>query len=198
MRKHLLCAVLLAAGAACAQAEETTWHFTYQGFIDSATGLFDPDRQLTGTFRGSDGDGDGIIGAAELSYLSTGGYTYVAPFGEGCVDSTSPYLRCHVDAFSYALTGQLDFSAGYYGYDEHTSGWSGDIVTGSHFGHSRYGPLPDHNWSVRHDWTDQTTFRITPPPIPEPSAWLMLAAGLPVAGRAWHRAQWGKLPCNKM
>ncbi len=134
----------------------------------------------------------------ELSYLHTHENTYISSFDGGCVASTSPYLRCQVEAFSYSLTGQLYFSVGYYGYDEHTSGWSGSAVTGSHFSHSRYGPLPEHEWSVRYNWTDQTTFRITPPPIPELSAWLMLAAGLPLAGRAWHRERQGKLPCNKM
>ncbi len=48
MRKHLLCAALLAAGAACAQSEETTWNFSYQGFTDAATGVFNPDRQFGG------------------------------------------------------------------------------------------------------------------------------------------------------
>ena len=102
MRKDWMCAALLAAGIACAHAEETTWQFSYQGFVDVATGQFLPNQTLSGSFTGTDGNADGLITVDELTYLDAGNYNYLAPGGGGCVDSTSPYISCSITGFTTA------------------------------------------------------------------------------------------------
>ncbi|WBS02425.1 PEP-CTERM sorting domain-containing protein [Pseudoduganella sp. SL102] len=186
MRKDWMCAAVLAAGAACAHAQETTWQFAYQGFIDTATGEFLAEERLTGSFSGADGNHDGVISADELTMLSTYNQTYIAPGGNGCVADPSPYLGCGVVRFTYALNGNLDFAVGYSGTDEFESGWYGGVNTGVSFGSGRYGPFT--SWEERFAWTAETTFTISPPPpVPEPSAMLLLPAGLAVVALASRR-----------
>lgn len=181
MRKQWICAAVLAASAACASAQ-TTWQFTYQGFIDGTTGEFLPEQRLTGTFAGSDADADGIIARDELTYLSAGGQVYLGEFGGGCVHSDSPYLQCSIGRFSYALTGNLAFAVSYSGHDEFSGGWYGGVTTGVDYGYGGYRDLD--SWEQSYEWTDRTTFAIAPAPVPEPSAMLLLPAGLVVLARA--------------
>lgn len=187
MRKQWICAALLAASAAGASAQ-TTWQFTYQGFIDGTTGEFLPEQRLTGTFAGSDADADGIIARDELTYLSAGGQTYLGGFDGGCVHSDSPYLQCAISHFSYALTGKLDLAVSYSGQDEFSGGWYGGVTTGVDYGYGGYRDLD--SWEQSYEWTERTTFAIAPPPVPEPSALLLLPAGLAVL--AWAGRQRGK------
>lgn len=176
MKKKLLCAALL-AGAACAHAAETTWSFTYQGFIDTNTGLFMPDVKLEGTFTGTDRDSDGIIVQEELTGFSTGGYTYLNAQGQGCAqDGWSPYLRCIVHSFSYKLTGELDYSTDRWGNDEYAAGWYGQVRTGNFFLSGSYSDVSEQE--QRYDWSNQTRFSITAAPVPEPVTAVMLPAGL--------------------
>lgn len=190
MRKILL-AVALAGGASTASsaaaAEPTTWQYVYTGFlvtthrvyewegIDETTVAFEPDATESGSFTGADDNGNGVIELSELTAFSTSDRDYL-----GCMASPSPYGRCHVSKFAYDLSGQLEIAAGWYGYDEAYSSWSGSIETGLESTYSSYGYRSEYS-TVR-AWTDQTRFAIIPAPVPEPASGLMAAAGVLLLG----------------
>jgi hypothetical protein len=178
MKKNLLCAALLVAGISAAHAQPTTWDFTYRGFVDAATGVFDSRKEFGGSFVGEDSNLDGVIVLDELSYFFTQGYLFfpVWPGQYGC--NTSSYLRCDVKNFSYTLTGKLHYEASTSGNDEGSKSWYSDAVIGSHFLSGGGDFMKGTSWERRYNWTDQTTFTISPAPVPEPTVALMLPAGL--------------------
>lgn len=186
MQKKLLCAAVLAAVIPCAHAQDMTWHFSWQGFADGVTGVFDPDQVLTGTFRGRELDNDGILTTRELTYFEIhGDHVYLDPVDGGCVASTSWFLRCSIDSFAFALTGGLHFSVGYRGSDELNRSWSGSFVSGAYF--STYYENNGRELVERHLWTPATDYWISPTPVPEPSAALLLPAGLALVWAARRR-----------
>lgn len=180
MKKKLLCAALFVAGISSAHAEVTTWSFVYQGFVDAATGLFDPQVKFTGSFTGDDRNLDGVIAFDELSYFESQGITFLSDKAEpdfgGC---GTPYLRCQVENFNYALTGNLDYTVATNGADEFgIYWWYSRADTGSFF-HTGGGNVPSNlAWVNQYNWSDQTSFSISPAPVPEPAVALMLPAGL--------------------
>ena len=180
MKKKLLCAALFVAGISSAHAEATTWSFVYQGFVDAATGLFDPQVKFTGSFTGEDRNLDGVIALDELSYFESQGRTFLSDKAEpdfrGC---GTPYFRCQVENFNYALTGNLDYTVATNGGDEvGVFWWYSHAVTGSYF-LSGGGQIPSGStWESQYNWSHQTSFSISPAPVPEPAVALMLPAGL--------------------
>ena len=180
MKKYLLYAVLWLVGIAPACAEPTRWSFSYQGFVDAATGVFDPKIVLKGEFVGQDRNADGVLLLDELSYFESEGHRFLPqapdPGGAGC---GSFYLACSVYHFSYAQTGQLDYAVGTSGADEfYYHWWFSDTVIGSHFGYGAGNTLNGEMWEVRYNWSDKTAFHIAATPVPEPTAAFMLPAGL--------------------
>lgn len=186
MLQRMLCAALLAASA-CAHAQETTWNFTYQGFLDAETGVFDAARTLTGTFSGRDGNADGIVALDEVTYLTVDGRNYLSSFDGGCVASESPYLSCSVSRFSYARTGELVFNVGYSGHDEFVTSWYGGVRSGDRITFGRSTDMD--GWETNYLWTERTAFSITPAPVPEPAMLPMALAGLALVGLARRRAK---------
>ncbi|QGZ39829.1 putative secreted protein with PEP-CTERM sorting signal [Pseudoduganella flava] len=185
MIKRLLFAAA-AAATVCATARAETWSFTYQGFTDATTGIFAPDMRLTGRFGGQDKNGDGVITLKELTYMYAAGQEYLGSWRDGCVDSTSQYLKCSIVSFSFKLTGQLAFDIGYEGNDEFSSGWYGGIITGDRIYNGAYGPVGE--WERRYLWSDRTTLTLDPAPVPEPSIALLLPLGMAVLAarrRGW-------------
>jgi hypothetical protein len=181
MRKLLLASLL--AGAAChVHAEPTSWDFSYTGFYwtfeshstfdgDHTAEGWQPGKQVTGRFSGEDGNGDGIIALDELSEFTVHGRDYFP-----CMAEPSPYGRCSIRRFSYTLGGELDFSAGWYGYDEYYSGWGGSVSTGVSASDYSYGYHYESETFLY--WTEQTRFDIVQLPVPEPGGGAMAAAGL--------------------
>ena len=187
MKKYLLSAVLSLAGLSAAHAEPRVWHFTYRGFVDAATGVFNPQMELKGEFVGEDRNADGVVTLDELSYFESQGHRFLPkvanPGGSGC---GSHYLSCSVYNFSYALTGQLDYTVGIHGADEfYNHWWFSDTVTGSHFSQGSGDIFHEENWVSRYNWSDKTTFSMLS--VPEPTTALMLPAGL--ALMYWVRAR---------
>ncbi len=187
MKKYLLSAVLSLAGLSAAHAEPRVWHFTYRGFVDAATGVFNPQMELKGEFVGEDRNADGVVTLDELSYFESQGYRFLPkvanPGGSGC---GSHYLSCSVYNFSYALSGQLDYTVGTHGADEfYNHWWFSDTVTGSHFSQGSGDIFHEESWVSRYNWSDKTTFIMLS--VPEPTAALMLPAGL--ALMYWVRAR---------
>lgn len=178
MKKNLLCAALLVVGISTAHAQPTTWNFTYQGFVDATTGVFHSGMKLVGSFVGEDSNLDGVIAFEELSYFSSGYYQFLPdiPGGFGC--NTSSYLRCEVKDFSYTLTGKLRYETWTDGHDEGSMSWYSQNVIGSHLLSGGSDFMRGTRWENRYDWSDQTTFTISPAPVPEPTVALMLPAGL--------------------
>lgn len=181
MRKLLL-ASLLAGAAWQVHAEPTTWDFSYTGFYwtleshstwegDHTAEGWQPGMQLGGSFSGEDRNGDGIIVLEELSGFSVQGRDYFP-----CMAEPSPYGRCSIRRFSYTLGGELDFSAGWYGYDEFYSGWGGSVSTGASANDYSYGYHYESETFLY--WTDQTRFDIVQLPVPEPASGAMVLAGL--------------------
>lgn len=180
MKKYLLYAVLCFAGISPAHAEPGIWHFTYRGFVDAATGVFHPDMELKGEFLGEDRNADGVIALNELSYFESDGDRFLPqvanPGGSGC---GGYYLTCSVYNFSYALTGQLDYTVGTHGEDEfYNRWWFSETVIGSHFTYGAGDIFHGENWFVRYNWSDKTSFNMVAFGVPEPTAALMLPAGL--------------------
>lgn len=184
--RTIVLAAALAGSALPAHADPTTWQFSYTGFLaafddtsfEGSTHREEirPELQIDGSFTASDDNGDGVIVLSELDGFSLRGTDYFA-----CIASPSPYQRCSIDRFNYALTGALDFSAKTNGSDEFFSGWSSAIASGDRAVDYSYRapsvPLATESTQTLY-WTDQTRFSIVPAPVPEPAAASMAAAGL--------------------
>jgi len=171
MLRKLVSAAVLAAVAGGAHAEATTWNFAYQGFYDETNAVFDPSFRISGSFTAEDLDRDGTIRVDELTQFEVWNTSLLAPecaMGMG--------LRCYINAFTYRLDGKLDFDAERYYLDEFSSGSGKNIKTGEKAEDWGFGAFGDRSYVYR--WTDQTTFAISPPPVPEPSTYAMLGAGM--------------------
>ena len=191
--RTILIATILAGCAwttgASAQSATNTWNFSYTGFYLTTTSIdfirnttttagFEPDLTLTGSFSGADNDHDGVIELSELTGLAFNGEDYFA-----CAASPSPYGRCTIDRFSYALTGgQLDFSARFSGEDEAISGWYAAVSSGVRANEGSY--RGNTEYDRVYDWTGQTRLSVAQvtSPVPEPASGALAAAGVILLG----------------
>lgn len=170
MLKKILSAVALSCSAPMALAAPTTWNFSYTGFYSPSEQQFLPDYTIAGSFTGSDSNHNGVIEKAELSSFILQGMEYA-----GCATETIPYFSCGLNPFTYALTGALNFSAGWDSSDGFVSQFYGITSgVGSFLTTIRPGNIED-TFSL--EWTDATTLSISPAPVPEPAAASMLLAG---------------------
>lgn len=195
MWKYLL-SMLLAASAcliAPAQAQtQPTWTFSYTGFQDADTMQFNPNYRIDGFFSGSDTNGDGWLERGELTRFYWNSYSYFENPYTGCNGAW-----CRLDDFYYNLhTGQLSFDAQSHYSDIATLSSTRTVSGLSIISHGETGYWPpfyisDSMWQ----WTGQTQFAISPPPVDEPPMLALLPAGLLAAAllrRAARRRRSGR------
>jgi hypothetical protein len=177
MLKKLMCILVLATVAASAPAQ-TVWNFSYKGFFNSQSNQFEPLWTESGLFAGADGNGNGLLEQQELTRFAwSGGSTMV----EYIVTSECPFNQCKLDSFSYNLrTGQLNFSSEW-SYSDERSYSTSRTVTGDRISIFFSGGDGVAVYGERR-WTAETSFSITPAPVPEPSTALMLAVGIGMLG----------------
>lgn len=174
-----LCAVL----AACpVQAQQPGTFATTFSFTDFADRHGDPgEYYLSGAFRGTDIDLNGLLELDELASLEVQGIQFVG-CGASLGDAYNDY--CGISRFSFDPTkGYLDFSVkwGNDGYPGSAPSWqrneitTGDKVQMLYIGHrgDTYGPL--------YYWTPDTMLSI-PAAVPEPTQVIMLLAGIAMLG----------------
>lgn len=193
--RAILMASLFAASASTVHAEPISLAFTYTGLhakrstvhelFGTTTTLdaFLPDAQVTGSFSGTDDDGDGVLELDELDTFVTGSFDYVR-----CEENPTRAAMCNFTGFSYVLDGQaLSFSTGWHGNDEFYSGWGGWVVAGDEAVDYSYDLYSETRYTL--SWTDATRFslRQVAPPVPEPAGAAMGIAGLMLLGALRRR-----------
>jgi hypothetical protein len=175
MWKRTVCSALVAAGVGCLPAHaQTSWNFQYTGFelfVDDMDNGFFPDTSFTGSFGGTDSNGNGVLEFSEVARFNWDGAEYAK---NSLPHLNCPYDRCELKSFSYNVaTDQLQFSAEYNQSDDPIGGSSGTVVSGQYYDRFSFTDIGhDATWR----WTDQTRFEISP--VPEPSSVALSAAGL--------------------
>ncbi len=141
------------------------------------TRVADPVRGLRrhGPARGDDANRDGTISLDELDTFRWNGHSYLESPYTGCYGAW-----CALKAFRYELgSGQLFFDAEWACSDEAAFSATRTITGQSLRFHGETGYRPPFNISdTVYLWTDQTRFAISPPPVDEPPALVLLPAGL--------------------
>ncbi|MFP5390832.1 MAG: PEP-CTERM sorting domain-containing protein [Gammaproteobacteria bacterium] len=189
MRSKLLFAGLLALCTSLVQAAPAEWSFTYTGFYSKEQDTFLPNWTLSGSFAGEDLNHDGVLVREELTSLRVGYVDYIT-----C--ESNEYHNCSTKDFSFQLPGStlkagmsstmaasphLAFTLGF---DSHDPEWyvgAGRSIT---TGLSDYSFTRDPGSFVEntYSWRAETVLTVSEgvAPVPEPSTWAMLAAGVAV------------------
>lgn len=178
--KKLLTTGALLLGCAAAHADPVSWGFSFAGFYDQEANLFLTDEVISGSFKGDDMNGNGLLEIGELTTLVVGELDYIA-----CAANSNAYYQCGATAFSFSPDAGLSFSVGSYGNDP--EGWVGGgklITVGDMHYAYEYNPMATNERHLR--WTSDTTLTIMSQ-APEPGTWAMLGVGL--LGIGWRLRQ---------
>lgn len=169
--KILSAAVIATASAAADAAPLQLWDFSFTGFDDPATWTFRPDVVLSGSFAGSDLNGDGILGLSELVSFRIDGHEYI-----GCGTPSDSWFMCKLGSFSFSPAAGLNFESSWHQLDQGLRDWAGVANTGGEYG-LIYAPPPASAVAHPLQWSERTRFSITSA-VPEPGRAAMLGAGL--------------------
>lgn len=175
--KQYLAATLLAA-ASTVYADPGYWRYSFTGFMDQATGMWEPGRSIGGFFYGEDLDRNGVLEAGELIAFQVGPHELLP-----CLDG---YSRCRVSSFRY--DGRSLSFAG----DVHTFYWDIDVRTFADYrtGDRIFTSTSSANQHTEHTllWTASTMLSVSGPAmVPEPSTAALALPGLGVLWAARRR-----------
>jgi len=177
--KHKFLAVLVALACGVAQAADRTWTFSYTGFYNQDTQLFDPTFSIAGSFTGEDRNGDGSIDGTELASFWVDTTEYV-----GCGSVNSPYYNCGMDHFWYK-NGSLQFNTTVSSQDPEGIVSHGQVIQAGSSVYS-YLSAPFGSSESTMKWTNRTQFALQSP-VPEADAYAMLLTGLACLGLVARR-----------
>jgi hypothetical protein len=166
--KKTMAAVACLFACSVVVAAPSTWEYRYEGLVHVGEVLF-PLTSLAGKFSGEDLDGNGTLSTDELTYLSWQGIQALPTISWPAADPGPPpsdLSYSSVDRFSFTAPNMLSFAgltgAGYR--DEWTVDTGNEVVWSN--------PAFRQVWQ----WGPNTTLTVTP--VPEPSAWALMVAGL--------------------
>lgn len=187
MLKRLIAVLSLVPGIAAASAQPVDYRFEWRGFMSGDTWV--PDATIFGTFTASDSNGDHIIAADELSAFALNYAGWPDPWPiVGCPEGgpgVGFLTDCTLYQFQYRQGGKLAFVV--------DARWSfeGSTYASMHWdaphAFTSWTVDPPTGGSYTLQWTAATQFTISPLLVPEPSGWLLLSAGLPIAARRLRR-----------
>lgn len=166
MLKMSMVAVILAA-ATSAHAEQRSFDIVYTGLYSVDDHVFQPDKTLKVALTVDDLDGNGRYTENEVTSLKASHIDYTG---------TCTVEHC-LEYFNWTPGSLPDYSAVYHSFD----GFYNELtivnpgVEYREFVQSNFGFRYDLTWH----WTPDTQTTITPAsPVPEPSGYAMLGAGL--------------------
>lgn len=174
-------ASIFAFTASSAQAKvitPQTWNFSYTGFTDYSTGLWNADARVQGSFVAIDHNQDGHIKANEVQSLNIQGQEYI---GMSC--SVGNIYR-HCDLYNFDYQPGFGIAIRAFNDDIYPSGpmSAGFIEVGQSFYFNNYDMYaPENNANYTWAWSADTQFAITPDVItavPEPTTYAMMGLGL--------------------
>ncbi len=178
MLKALVSIAILSASS-LVQAAPERFDLSYQGF--TVDGIFDASKSLHYQFEVEDMNQDGIYSLAELRSLTGQNMSY-----PNCFDD---HGGCYVEAFNYVAGGALTLSASEYWTDHMVLSGGSEIISGRYY--SEYYYAPSDSQQIVWYWSADTRTTITQvpiaPPVPEPTTYAMLGAGLALLGFARRR-----------
>jgi hypothetical protein len=186
MLSKSLCGVIFASAAAGATAQ--TWNFTYTGFTtyygQPTARVFDPNVTISGSFSGTDRNGDGTLSTPELSSFLIQSLGIKGKDFTRCAQDATPNNMCSLDAFSFSPQGNLAFTVKWnrpLG-NEGGFGYNGGIESGVRESFNTYdrGDSFYAEWA----WDPRTTLTISPAPVPEPPPAALALTGLLTLGLA--------------
>ncbi len=178
MLKKIMVTALLAACTA-AHAEERSFDIVYKGFYSEDDHAFQPDKTLEVFLTVDDLDGNGSFSLNEVKALKASSIDY---------QGICTVMHC-LEEFSWTPGNLPYIQAAYHAFDGFTNELT-IVTTGV-----EYREFLQTNWGFRYDatwnWTPATQTTITPAsPVPEPSGYAMLGAGL-MGMAAWTRRRRG-------
>ncbi len=176
--RHFFVAAM-AASLSATPAAAATFTFIQSGYADGA--------KLTGSFAGSDLNGDGKISSFdnEVSAFSVlfGGNSQVAAF---TLDQSSLTPIGHfVNGLVYDLDGRIDYSAD--GLQAGNTNNSAFVALGGDVQDAGFCTSHAGCGFINYFGTDESGDKIVVTSVPEPAAWLLMTAGLGLVGVAMRR-----------